>query len=93
MEQTRINDGIWMPERVEVQAVAKIFFLKSLSIDHVMIYSDNRLPQTARLNKRAVAFAARTRTQEGILTMAAGRYATIWRVASGRLARCRATRG
>ena len=46
MEQTRVNDGIWMPERVEVQAVAKIFFVKSLSIDRVMIYSDYRLPQT-----------------------------------------------
>jgi len=44
MEQTRVNDGIWMPERVEVQAVAKIFFVKSLSIDRVMIYSDYRLP-------------------------------------------------
>jgi len=44
MEQTRINDGIWMPEHVEVQAVAKIFFVKSLSIDRVMIYSDYRLP-------------------------------------------------
>jgi hypothetical protein len=44
MEQTRVNDGIWMPERVEVQAVAKIFFVKSLSIDRVMIYSDYKLP-------------------------------------------------
>jgi hypothetical protein len=46
MEQTRIDDGIWMPERVEVQALAKIFFVKSLSIDRVMIFSDYRLPQT-----------------------------------------------
>jgi hypothetical protein len=45
MEQTRVNDGIWMPERVEVQAVAKIFFLKSLSIDRVMAFSDYKLPQ------------------------------------------------
>jgi len=46
MEQTRIDDGIWMPERVDVQALAKIFFVKSLSIDRVMIFSDYRLPQT-----------------------------------------------
>ena len=45
MEQARVNDEIWMPERVEVQAVAKIFFVKSLSIDRVMIYSDYKLPQ------------------------------------------------
>jgi len=46
MEQTRVNEGIWMPERVEVQAVAKIFFVKSLSIDRVMAFSDYKLPQT-----------------------------------------------
>jgi hypothetical protein len=46
MEQARVNDGIWMPERVEVQAVAKIFFVKSLSIDRVMAFSDYKLPQT-----------------------------------------------
>jgi len=45
MEQTRVNDGIWMPERVEVQAVAKIFFVKNLSINRVMIYSDYKLPK------------------------------------------------
>jgi hypothetical protein len=46
MQQTRVVDGIWMPERVEVQAVAKIFFVKSLSIDRVMAFSDYKLPQT-----------------------------------------------
>ena len=45
MQQTRVNDGIWMPERVEVQAVAKIFFVKSLLIDRVMAFSDYKLPQ------------------------------------------------
>ena len=33
MEQTRVDDGIWMPERVEVRAAARIFFVKSLVID------------------------------------------------------------
>ncbi len=46
MQQTRVNGGIWMPERIEVQAVAKIFFVKSLSIDRVMAFSDYKLPQT-----------------------------------------------
>jgi len=46
MEQTRVKDGIWMPERVEVQAVAKIFFVKSLSIDRVMAFSDYKLLKT-----------------------------------------------
>ena len=42
MEQTRVDDGIWMPERVEVRAAAKIFFVKSLVIDRVLTYSEYR---------------------------------------------------
>jgi hypothetical protein len=45
MEQTRVDDGIWMPERVELRAAAKIFFVKSLVIYRVLTYSDYRLPQ------------------------------------------------
>lgn len=45
MEQTRIDDGIWMPERVEVRASAKIFFVKSLVIDRVLTYSEYRLAE------------------------------------------------
>jgi len=43
MEQTHVADGIWMPERVEVRAAAKIFFIKSLAIDRVLTYSEYRL--------------------------------------------------
>jgi hypothetical protein len=45
MEQTRVDGGIWMPERVEVRAAAKIFFVKSLVIDRVLTYSEYTLPQ------------------------------------------------
>jgi hypothetical protein len=45
MEQTRVDDGIWMPEHVEVRAAAKILFVKNLVIEHVLTYSDYRLPQ------------------------------------------------
>ena len=45
MEQTRVDDGIWMPERVEVRAAAKIFFVKSLVIDRVLTYSEYRLAE------------------------------------------------
>jgi hypothetical protein len=40
MEQTRVDDGIWMPERVEVRAAAKIFLTKSFVIDRVLTYSE-----------------------------------------------------
>jgi len=45
MQQTRVDGGIWMPERVELRAAAKIFFVKSLVIDRVLTYSEYRLPQ------------------------------------------------
>jgi hypothetical protein len=34
-----------MPERVEVRAAAKIFFIKSLVVERVLIYSEYRLAQ------------------------------------------------
>ena len=43
MEQARLDDGIWMPERVEVRAAAKIFFIKSLVVERVLSYSEYRL--------------------------------------------------
>ena len=45
MEQTRVDNGIWMPERVEVRAAAKIFLVKSLVIERVLIYSEYQRPQ------------------------------------------------
>jgi hypothetical protein len=45
MEQTRVGDGIWVPEHVEVRAATKIFFVKSLVIDRVLTYSEYKLPQ------------------------------------------------
>ncbi len=45
MEQTRIGEGIWVPEHVEIRAAAKIFFFKSLVIDRVLSYSNYRLAE------------------------------------------------
>ncbi len=44
MKQTRVDGGIWMPERVQVRATAKIFFVKSLVIDRIWIDSEYTLP-------------------------------------------------
>jgi hypothetical protein len=46
MEQTRVGDGIWMPQHVEIRAAAKILFIKSLIIDKVLTYSGYRPAQT-----------------------------------------------
>jgi hypothetical protein len=45
MEQTRVDDRTWMPERVEVRAAAKIFVVKSLVIDRVVTYSEYKLTE------------------------------------------------
>jgi hypothetical protein len=52
MEQTRLDNGIWMPERVEVRAAAKIFFVKSLVIDRVLTYSEYRLAEAGMSTTR-----------------------------------------
>ena len=45
MEQTRVDNGIWMPDHVQLRAAAKIFFVKSLVIDRVLTYSEYRLAE------------------------------------------------
>jgi len=45
MEQARVDNGIWMPERVEVRAAAKIFFIKSLVVERVPDLLGYRLAQ------------------------------------------------
>jgi len=49
MEQTRVADGIWVPERIEVRMNAKILFLRSLVIDRILTYADYQLAQTGML--------------------------------------------
>ncbi len=45
MEQTRIDGGFWVPERVQVRAAAKILFVKSLVVERVLTYSEYRLAE------------------------------------------------
>lgn len=47
MEQTRLAEGLWMPQRIEVRAAAKILFVKSLVIDRILTYSEYEPPQSA----------------------------------------------
>jgi hypothetical protein len=49
MEQTRFDDGIWMPKRIEMRANAKILFVKSYDISRILTYSGYQLPQPASL--------------------------------------------
>ena len=45
LEQTRVDDEIWVPKHVEVRAAAKIFFVKSLVVERVLTYSEYRLAE------------------------------------------------
>jgi hypothetical protein len=49
MEQTHVDEGLWMPEHIEVRAAAKILFIKSLMIDRVLTYSEYSPPQVGVL--------------------------------------------
>jgi hypothetical protein len=42
IEQTRVDDGIWMLSRVDVRAAATILLVKSLLIERVLTYSGYR---------------------------------------------------
>src|SRR5208282_6132583 len=39
MEQTRFEDGVWMPNRIEMRASARILFVKSYDINRILAYS------------------------------------------------------
>lgn len=43
MEQMRLADGTWMPQRIDVRASAKLLFVRSLLIERILTYSDYRL--------------------------------------------------
>jgi hypothetical protein len=42
LEQTSVGDAVWMPQRLEVLASARILFLKSLAVQRIFTYSDYR---------------------------------------------------
>ena len=42
LEQTCLGDAIWVPQRLEVKASARILLLKSLNLDRILTYSDYR---------------------------------------------------
>ena len=42
LEQTCVGDGVWVPRRLEVRAIARIFLVKSLAIERILSYSDYR---------------------------------------------------
>jgi hypothetical protein len=49
MDQTRFEDGIWMPARIEMRASARILFVKSYDINRILAYSHYQLLQRATL--------------------------------------------
>ena len=40
LEQTNVGNAVWMPQRLEVRASAKILLLKGLNIERILTYSD-----------------------------------------------------
>ena len=48
-EQTRVADGLWMPQRVEVKAEARILFIKNYTQNEVITYSDYQPAQPTQV--------------------------------------------
>jgi hypothetical protein len=42
LEQKNVGDAVWLPERLEVRASARILFLKSLAVERIFTYSEYR---------------------------------------------------
>jgi hypothetical protein len=42
LEQTCVGDAVWVPERLEVRASARILFVKSLDIQRILTFSEYR---------------------------------------------------
>ena len=42
LEQKNVGDAVWLPQRLEVRASARILFLKSLVVERIFTYSDYR---------------------------------------------------
>jgi len=42
LEQKNVGAAVWLPQRLEVRASARIFLLKSLAIERIFTYSDYR---------------------------------------------------
>ena len=40
VEQTPVAEAVWLPKRVELQAGAKLFFVKNLAVNRILTYSD-----------------------------------------------------
>ena len=42
LEQKNVGDAVWVPQRLELRASARILFLKSLAVERILTYSDYR---------------------------------------------------
>lgn len=42
LKQAHVGEGVWVPERFEMRASARILFLKNLSVERILTYSDYR---------------------------------------------------
>jgi hypothetical protein len=50
IEQSRVEDGVWLPLRVDVRATAKILLVKSVVIERLLTYSDYRRSADTAVN-------------------------------------------
>ena len=64
MEQTRVEDGTWLPAHIEVRAAAKILLLKSVVIERESTYSGYRRAGADAASTRAFRHAGNEKSGE-----------------------------
>lgn len=42
LEQTPVDEAVWLPKRIELRAGARVLFVKNLDVDRILTYSDYR---------------------------------------------------
>jgi hypothetical protein len=51
-EQTSVDDGVWLPSRIQINANAKILFVKNYTMNRVITYSEYRLAEPTQVAVR-----------------------------------------
>ena len=59
LEQTRMDDGVWLPSRIQIKADAKILFLKNYTMNRVITYSEYSLAVPTEVAVRRGTSASR----------------------------------
>ena len=47
-----MDDGVWLPSRIQINANAKVLFVKNYTMNRVITYSEYRLAEPTQVTDR-----------------------------------------